>query len=125
MDLLDMKRSTPDEESGESAMPAGPTGEQYPYGLQISLYEDELKKFGVNTLPSVGMEVHGQFTGQITCTSIEPGEGERRMTIQIMYLGMEVEKPHPGEENETAKDEAAENRKPGMFRPLGKPIIVD
>lgn len=124
--LIDMKRSSPDEESGETAMPAGPDGEQYPYGLQINLCEDELAKLGIQQLPPVGIEVHGMFAGQITSASQDPGDdGDRRLTIQIMYLAMEAEKPHPGEGKETAKQESAENSKPGMFRSFGKPIIVE
>lgn len=123
--LIDMKRDKPDEESGPTAMPADDEGPQYPYGLQLNLCDDELEKLGITDLPTVGGEVHGMFAGMITQASQEPGDGERRLSIQIMYLAMEAEKPHPGEGSETAEDETRENSKPGMFRSLKKPVIIE
>ncbi len=123
--LIDMKRDQPDEESGPTAMPADLEGPQYPYGLNINLCDDELEKLGITELPTVGGEVHGMFAGMITSANQEPGDGERRLSIQIMYFAMEAEKPHPGEGKETAEDETRENSKPGMFRSLKKPVIIE
>jgi hypothetical protein len=124
--LIDMKRSAPDPDSGPAAMPVNPEGEQYPYGLQITLCDEELAKLGISAMPAVGTEVHGTFAGMITSARQEPGEeGEQSLSIQIMYLGLKAEKPHPGEGKETAADESRENGNPGLFRSLNRhPAIV-
>lgn len=124
-ELIDMKRNAPDPDSGPAALPVNAEGEQYPYGLQITLCDEELAKLRISALPAVGTEAHGTFAGMITSARQEPGEeGEQSLSIQIMYLGLKAEKPHPGEGKETAADESRENGKPGMFRSLNRPSAI-
>ena len=70
--MVDMKRSKPDDESGETAMPAGPDGEQYPWGLQINLQSEDLAKLGIQDLPAIGAEIMGHFRGIVTATARQP-----------------------------------------------------
>ena len=112
--MVDMKRSAADMKSKETAMAAGPDGEQYPYGLCINLDKDELDKLGITTLPPIGCEVHMMCVGTVTrvlqsASQTPMGSDEQTsMAIQITMMSAAVEAPHPGEENETAADEMRE-----------------
>lgn len=121
--LIDMKRSAPDEEAGEDAMPASMNGEQYPYGLCMQLSEEDMAKLGLTGLPTVGTEVHGMFVAQVTSASQDAGDDQdRRIAIQITMLQLEVEAPHAGEEKETTKTENMEFT--GTFKPAKRPAVI-
>ena len=111
MALTDMKRDAADMESEDDAMPADDEG-QYPYGLNICLDKDELDKLGITKLPAIGAEFHGIFVAQVTRISqsadMSMGDESMSMSLQITMLDIKEEAPHPGEENETIKDERKE-----------------
>lgn len=112
--LVDMKRSKPDEEAGEYAMPAGADGSQYPYGLCISLEGEDLRKLGISKMPAVGTELHMIAVGMVTSANQPVDDPEEaRISIQITMMQAAVEKSHPGEESETVADEDREMRKGG------------
>ena len=112
MALVDLKRLEADEESGPEAMPAGPEGEQYPYGCQICLDKDELDKLGITALPEIGVEFHGLFVAQVTRISqsadMNMGDESMSMSLQITMLDIKEEPKHAGEDAETTKDEQRE-----------------
>jgi hypothetical protein len=101
------------------AMPVGPDGGQYPYGLQISLEEDDLNKLGIEDLPAVGTEIKGTFTGTVTATRLGATGNDRSMTIQVCCLQMDAE-VEAGESD--TQSEASEAK--GAYRPMGKPGAI-
>lgn len=118
IELKDMKRSAPDPESGPEAIPSD-NDEQYPWGLNIRLGNEELQKLGIQPKMMVlGAEFHGSLVACVSATNCPPGEPDDcSMSLQITALGLALEAPHPGEEKETIADENREQRS-------GKPYIV-
>ena len=123
-DLVDMKRTGADENSGATALPVVDSGGQYPYGLQVRLEDEDLDKLGIEDLPAVGTEVKGTFTGVITGTQQDANDSANSsMTIQICCLQLAAEVEQAGEPK-TAAAEAAENKSPGIYRSMGKPGAI-
>lgn len=120
MDMVDMMRDEPDETSGPGCMPCSPASkQQYPYGLNIRLEADELKKLGISDLPAVGTRIDGQFQGIVTSANVELNyEGGACVSIQITQLAMDVAA-------QQAVKIAAEAQNPAAQVRSGKPIIVE
>lgn len=91
--LVDMKRSGPDPNSGCNCMPCGPDNDdQYPYGLNISLGPQELAKLGIAQLPAVGAELKGQFVAVVTATRQSVNEDDdTTLSAQIVMLQVAIE----------------------------------
>lgn len=117
--MVDMKRTEADAQSGAMAMPVDSDGGQYPYGLQISLEEDDLDKLGIEDLPAVGTEIKGTFTGTVTSTRLGATGDGRWMSIQVCCLQMDAESESAGSDTQSEASEAK-----GAYRPLGKPGAI-
>lgn len=117
--MVDMKRTEADAQSGAMAMPVGPDCGQYPYGLQISLEEDDLAKLGIEDLPAVGTEIKGTFTGTVTATRLGATGNDRSMTIQVCCLQIDAEVEQADE-----KPNAEGTEPKGAYRPMGKPGAI-
>ena len=87
-ELVDMKRTKKDKKSENEAAP--PTGEDdYPYGLSLSVDDDELTKLGIKTLPGVGDEVKITARAKVRSVSQNAREGDedsRSVSYQITRL---------------------------------------
>lgn len=86
--MINMKRKA--EKADMLASPA--SSEEYPYGLRLSLGQEELTKLGIEALPAVGTEMRLVAMVKVVSASSSEyeGEGERRdMSMQItkMQLG--------------------------------------
>lgn len=57
MDLVNMKSPPPKKTEGDVCCDPS-SGPAYPYGLQLRLGDDELKKLGITELPKVGATFH-------------------------------------------------------------------
>ena len=102
------------------AMPgksSGPKVPVYPYGLCISLTENELEKMGMDAadLPEVGDMIHLMAMAKVTSVSqnesVDKDGGKTqccRIELQITHLATE------NENEEDARDEATEQRR-GRF----------
>jgi len=96
--LADMKMS--DKEKAEFTTPSAPV---YPYGLCISLGNDELEKLGVEEEDEICVDdmVHLKAMAKVTSHSVrDTADGsDRRVELQIVFLAIEdeedeeVEKP--------------------------------
>lgn len=119
IELKDMKRSAPDPTSGPQALAVDDNDEQYPYGLNIRLDGEELKKLGIlPKMMALGAEFHGSLVACVSATNCNPNDPDDcSMSLQITALGLALEAPHPGEGKETIADENREQRS-------GKPYIV-
>lgn len=89
MAMIDMKKAPEREEMpGEYEMdePA------YPYGLCISLNQDDLEKLGMNTLPKVGAEMKIMAKVYVKGTSAYETQGAGKdMSVQLQITHMEIE----------------------------------
>ena len=92
MKLVSMKLSK-EQREGSPVAAAEYVGPEYPYGLEIMLGEDELKKLGVEALPEVGSDKG--IVAQVCIKSVSENErvddagkkhSNRSMTLQITAL---------------------------------------
>lgn len=85
-----------DEDKLDAIMPiAMPDKPDFPYGLRISLCEQELKKLKLDIPEAehIGGLVHGHFMARVTSISTEQRDGEQccRVELQIEDLAIESE----------------------------------
>lgn len=62
---------------------------RYPYGLDLDLDSDNLKKLGIKELPDVGTEMIVVGVGVVTSTHTSErveGKADRNITIQLQKL---------------------------------------
>jgi hypothetical protein len=84
-------RKPTSEEKMYPTMAKDADGDEYPYGLRITLDDEQLKQLGIAKLPSVDDTTAIQATGHI-CSSHESKDanGARRsVTIQLTHLSVE------------------------------------
>lgn len=71
-------------------------GPKYPYGTELSLEDEHLKKLGIEKMPKVGQKMAIHAHGVVTHTSSEDRQnGKPRRSVRIQMQKMEV-KPHAG-----------------------------
>lgn len=117
-EMIDMAR-TPEEvrEKAEAmAKPMPDTVPQYPYGLCISLGDDELEKLGLDDdLPDVGDILECYVTAKVTCAKsvekIDPvtGQAEKCCCVELQIVGMLPRDEEP-EEVDRIEEEQARSR---------------
>ena len=116
MALVDLKRDKAEkEEEAAEAAPVAASQPDYGYGLCIHLEDAEIEKLGINPLPGVGTEFHIRAVAIVKGVS-ERDYGDRKeagIDLQITMMECEAETYEPGEENETAAQEDAEEARGG------------
>lgn len=88
-DLANMKMSP--KEAKEWAQPTAADAPEYPYGLAISLCEEDMAKLGMKDMPPTGTKMTLQAVVVVTSTSVydTQGEGqERRLELQITDMAL-------------------------------------
>lgn len=125
--LVDMKytKAEAKAEAEEYSKPSLDNEPRYPWGLQIRLEDEELKKLGITDLPEVGAEFHLTVVAEVqsaTESKMASGRTDRCVCLQITMLGIDLEESAASEKGEksTPKSEAAETRKPAKGGVLGK-----
>lgn len=98
--MIDMKRKV---ESDRATLMAPEMTEEYPYGLRISLGNEELKKLGIAELPAIDTEM--KLTALVCVTSVssseyQSGEPHKHVELQIEQMTLV---PAKEEDNTTAK----------------------
>lgn len=90
--MVDMKR-TPPEKKAEAVSVAGTDdGPMYPYGLCLSLGEEEMAKLGLDADCTVGETVHLFALAKVTsCSSNETENGGKRCRIELQITDMAAE----------------------------------
>lgn len=94
MKMMDMKQSK--EQAKKMSSPAMTSGKQdeFPYGLRITLNDDQLKKLEHIAGYNVGDEVQIMAVGSVVSKDsreTQDGKADRSMIIQIKKLGCEME----------------------------------
>jgi len=107
--MTDMAR---DPEEIKEDMPKtieAPSAPVYPYGLCISLTEDELEKLGLDgDLPEVGMMIHLSAMAKVTSVSQnerDMGDGTKKNCCRV-----ELQITHLATENEDEEDKAMRHK---------------
>lgn len=105
------------EEAKETKFPGEPS--KYPWGLQIRLEDEELKKLGVTDLPQVGGEMHLAVIAKVTGVSentMADGDYDCCVTLQITMMQVVMQESAEEEkgEKETPRSEAKES--PSLLR---------
>jgi len=99
--MVDMRRTLAEkEEAAERMQPTAATQNDYPYGLCISLSQDELKKLGLEDEEvEVGDMIHLHCMAEVTSVSKSDNQQmgpQCRVELQITHIAAEDEE----EENE-------------------------
>lgn len=91
MKLSSMKQA-PEAKAKEAPDVAGEYREpDYPYGLRISLDDDQLTALGVDALPVAGAPVALEAIGTVMSVSeetVDNGKARRRLEVQITDMAM-------------------------------------
>lgn len=93
MKLIDMHHK-PGE--GECApVPCGPSNE-YPYGLRITLHEEQLEQLGLEGLPPAGTKMHIEAVAVVTRSATEDPDADGDIDyvcveLQLTQLGCEID----------------------------------
>lgn len=96
MKLVDMKRTAADKKAEREKYdkPCSIGGDDYPYGLSLTLDAEMLKKLGISDLPKVGTVYTLQASA--TVTTVESREGtdssvrhRKSMTLQMRRIGLQ------------------------------------
>lgn len=89
--LVDMKRTPTDKKAEEKEWKTGYAGEDYPYGLKITLGNDELEKLGN---PKFDMEAGGTLAAKFfVCSQTENtvnGKTKRNVTLELRQIAIEA-----------------------------------
>lgn len=92
MDMKEMAYTKAERKERNSPKECGLMGGKYPYGLEIRLENEALKKLGLTSLPKVGKTVRLRAECCVTAVSINESEREdedrRCLTLQIEQLAL-------------------------------------
>lgn len=113
--MVDMMLS-PEERKEQYGPPTMATDEQekYPWGLRISLGNDELKKLGITKLPEAGQPFTIEAVGYVCdAGSSDTVDGGKRLNMCIQITDMELEEGV--EEDDEDEEEAGTRRANSMY----------
>jgi len=96
--LVDLKR-TKAEKTAENK-PGRMEGEDYPYGLRVSLDHHAIKKLGIGKLPKAGDKIHIHAKAHVRSVESRSGDGGDRQRIELELRHMAVEATKKASEQE-------------------------
>ncbi len=86
MDLVSMKRTRP--QVAEALAPQSYEPE-YPYGLKVTLSDDELSRLGMTNLPPVGQAMMLYARAEVSSTSAyESADGQSRRSVDLQITDL-------------------------------------
>jgi hypothetical protein len=91
MKLVDMKRTKAEKTARENECKVPLGGDDYPYGLNLHLDNDQLKKLGIDTLPKAGDTLTLQAKCKVISSSQRERDGgkpERTLEIQLQKVAL-------------------------------------
>jgi hypothetical protein len=91
--------------AGKLAEPTHAPGEDYPYGLRISLDHEGMKKLGMKKMPKIGSK--HKITAHAHVTSVREShdmhssskQPDRSLEMQISHMALEKGEPNPDVES--------------------------
>lgn len=104
--MINMKKSVAEKLDSDAVACAPMSGEDYPWGLSISLGNDELEKLDLDGDCTAGDTIDLRAFAKVTSVSVREinGRQERRIELQITDLAVE------SEEEEVRDEETSEPR---------------
>jgi len=85
---------SPDEQKkqipAEAASPSGKPKERYPYGLQIRLGTEEMRKLGIKELPAVGTVLRLEAKAKVERVSASASQENSDKSVELQITHMEV-----------------------------------
>lgn len=94
--MTHMKHERKESKKDKSAVVSPSRGEDYPYGMRISLDHDSLEKLGMHegAMPSVGdeMHIHAKTKVQRTSEDQHEGDSKKKRHIELQITHMKVKK---------------------------------
>lgn len=105
MDLHDMKRTRKErKDNSPEVAPTNYDEPEYPYGMEISLDAESMKKLGLDVDDfSIDGEVDIICQGEVTRTHESSGKHDSTASVSIQITKMAM-RPKPNEEKVTLKD---------------------
>lgn len=88
--LVDLKRTKQEREKHSKPEPF--RGDDYPYGLSVTLGHDELEKLGMKTLPKAGTKIKLHAHAHVKSTEDRTEDGGKRrrsMTLELRHMALE------------------------------------
>jgi len=109
-EFVDLKRTKAEKKAREESykLPS-PDGEDYPYGLNIRLSQEELTKLGIKELPEAGDEIMLEAVATVISTSNNErnGKSDRSIELQLRKLCLDI----GGEPDDESEESAERTRK--------------
>jgi len=90
--MIDMKRTAAEKKARDKEFDHIVGGEDYPYGLGVSLGHDELTKLGIHTLPTVGSKIMLHAHAHVKSASESSRDGgrkERRVELELRHMNVD------------------------------------
>lgn len=116
--MVDMKR-TPAEKAEDAAEVFMPTPSDYPYGLSMSLTEDELSKLDLadaDLKPGDMVHLHCMATVTSVSARADASNGDCcRVELQVTHISAEDEEDED-EESEVAEPMSGKDRRSRLYR---------
>lgn len=101
MKLIDMHHKPGEGEAMPMCAP-GPSSE-YPYGLRITLHEEQLKALGLDGLPPAGTALHLEAVAVVTRSSTEDPDADGDIDyvcVELQLTELGIERDEDAEEDE-------------------------
>jgi hypothetical protein len=93
--LVSLKRTKEEQKKQEEAMksPAIAGGEDYPYGLCLTLDSDTLDKLGLENLPKLGGKVSLEAVAEVVGASMNAGKDYNNREVRLQLTALKLEQP--------------------------------
>jgi hypothetical protein len=119
-----MKRTAAEKKARDKSYEGKIGGDDYPYGLGVSLDHDSLSKLGIHTLPKVGSKIKLHAHAHVKSASEESRDGgqkTRRVELELRHMMLEALKPeHANDEEGNLKGAKAAMDKALDAQEMGK-----
>lgn len=103
--MVDMRRTPAEkaEKAAELECPPEPMAPDYPFGLQLTLGDEEFEKLDLDDECEVGDMIHLFAMATVTGVSMTDGPNGRRCRVELQITHLEIE-----DEDEEEPEDAAE-----------------
>ena len=89
--LVSMKNTKKDKKKSSMMSPcSGSSSEDYPYGLRLILNNESLDKLDMDDMPTVGDTFDVTAKAEVTSTSENSSDGERRRSMDLQITKMRL-----------------------------------